>query len=521
MSDLNTFVKDIVKTAEETTKLSEFIERLFITFSFYFETKNYFFLEKNQVIYSVKEDNFYLPPNIQDTEKIFFNERFCVVKTEDYILAFDLNKVVSKNDVEIVSSIVSSFILQKSKFDFVYKHLKYLKSLVYAIEPLIYETDIKQAILHSIISLTTFTDMEKILVSTFVGNKLKTISSIEIDEDLMMRIESGYYREFINKAISEKKEVVFKMLESENNTLATVIPLGDLKEIKGVFFTSFRQSKDNLSEMDQEILKITSFLITHRLKLHEINEYLIKAKKEAERLSNLKSEFVANVSHELRTPLNAILGFVELIKIGNFPRDEEMKYLDYISMSATSLLNMINNILDLSKIESGKMELHYENINLKELLLEVLNNGKVLCFNKGIEFKLRMEKALPQEIKSDQMMLRSILTNLVSNAIKFTEEGYVRMDVYKKENFLIFKVEDTGVGMKEEDIGKIFKSFVQLESVRNKRFPGTGIGLSVSMKFAQMLGGKIIPKTKGIGKGSIFYFILPLKVNSSNVDKTH
>jgi len=510
MSELNPLIRDIVKVAEETTKLNEFIEQLFLVLSYHLDTKNYFFLEDGKVVFEIKESNFFLPPDIQNTIGPFYSEKFCLSKAGNYLVAFDVNKSVSKSDIEAITTLIPTIISHKAKFDFVYKHLKYLKSLVYAIEPLIYETDIRQAILHSIISITTFTDIERIFVASTTGNKMKVISSVEVSYELMKRIEYDY-RDFVEKAITEKREVTFEIFEGSNKFLATVIPLGDIEKTKGIMFASFKQGKNEISEIDKEILRIISFLVTHRLKLHEINEYLVKARKEAERLSKLKSEFVANVSHELRTPLNAILGFIELIKIGNFPKEEELKYLDYISMSATSLLNMINNILDLSKIESGKIEVHFENVNLRELLTEVYKSSKILCLNKGIELRMRLEKSLPQSIKTDQMMLRSILTNLLSNAIKFTENGYVRLDVYRRNNFIIFRVEDTGVGMKEEDINKIFDAFVQLESVRNKRFPGTGIGLSVSQKFAQMLGGKIIPKTKGIGKGSIFFLVLPLR----------
>ncbi len=510
MSELNSIVRDIVKSAEETTKLNEFIEQLFFVLSYHLDTKNYFFLENDRVVFEIKESGFFLPPDIHSIVGPFYSEKFCLARTGKYLVAFDVNKSISRSSIEVITALIPTIISHKTKFDFVYKYLKYLKSLVYAIEPLIYETDIRQAMLHSMISITTFTDIERIFVALTRGPRIKVISSVEVNDELMRKIENDY-QEFIKSAITDKREVIFEIFENNVKFLATIIPLGDIEKVKGVLFASFKHDKSEISEMDKEILKIISFLVTHRLKLHEINEYLIKARREAERLSRLKSEFVANVSHELRTPLNAILGFIELIKIGNFPKEEELKYLDYISMSATSLLNMINNILDLSKIESGRIEIHLEDVDLREFLAEVYKSSKILCLNKGIELRVRLEKSLPQFIKTDQMMLRSILTNLLSNAIKFTDDGHVRLDVYKRNSFIIFRVEDTGVGMKEEDMEKIFDAFVQLESVRNKRFPGTGIGLSVSQKFAQMLGGKIIPKTKGIGKGSIFYLVLPMR----------
>ncbi|MCX8028548.1 MAG: HAMP domain-containing histidine kinase [Brevinematales bacterium] len=444
-------------------------------------------------------------------------KEFCCFKFVDrYFMCFDIPSTVEKGNIVVLYHFVDNYLRNYVKFEGIYNRFKYLKSLVFAIEPLIYEVSIKSAFSQSLLSLVTFTDIEKSLVGILSGNVINVISSF--GEDINF-IKSTNMLEHVKNLIKHKKEEFFYMENGNENSsrLVGILPLGEFGDIKGIFAVWFNKNKNSITDIDKEILKVLSFVMTHRIKLHEINTSLIKAKRRAEELSRLKSEFVANVSHELRTPLNAILGFVELLKIGSFSEEEQKKYLDYILSAGTSLLSMINNILDLSKLEAGAMTPVFTDVNLSELLDDVKKYGEVLAMNKGIS--LFVYNLIGEVyIKTDYMMIKSILTNLVSNAIKFTEKGWVKVYLYKVRESIVFKVEDTGIGISEDDIERIFDTFTQLEEVRVKRFQGTGIGLSLSKKFASMIGGQIIPKTKGIGKGSIFYLVIKsTNLNQNNV----
>lgn len=504
------FFSDLFENLSIGSKLPDVFQKVSVLFSIKFGTKNFFFGDSSRVIYGIGTTPIkYIISLIKESDSsLVFKDIECLMKFDgNYFLYFDINYFASKEDLSLVFIIINNFLKNYERFESIYGRFKYLKSLVFSIEPLIYEVSLKNALSQSLISLTTFTDIEKSVVASISKKRIDIISSIGIEKK---SLESKDIMNNIKEVILTKRESFFlsRSCGDGKKRLVGIIPLGDFNEIKGILFVGFEPSKEKITDIDKEILKILSFVITHRIKLHELNIGLVVAKKKAEELSKLKSQFVANVSHELRTPLNAILGFVELLKIGDFTKEDQSRYLDYIMSAGTSLLNMINNILDLSKIEAGGMKPIFTEISLDELLEDITKYGEVLAKNKGIEF-IVIKHTGNIVLVSDYSMVKSILMNLISNAIKFTDSGWVKVSVYQKDGKLIFKVEDTGIGMKEEDLEKIFSPFTQLEDVRSKKFPGTGIGLSLSSKFAEMIKGKIIPKTKGLGKGCIFYFILP------------
>lgn len=506
------FLYDIVDLLSVNEKLSDIFHRVYLILESNFGSKNFVLVDGSKVIFGYGREIKNLLRVVKLDGNLQIGETYCGMDFGEYKVYFDFKLNPIRESLVLLYSILKNFFSNYSKFEYIYKRFKYLKSLVFAVEPIMYETSIKSAFSQSLISFVTFTQVERGAILSFDGKSSKVIASVELDKDLLKLVSPE-----IHQSIKVKKDItLFKELDNtKNKYLITIVPLVDLGEVKGVMVLVFGKDKKALDETDREVLRVISFILTHRLKLYETNLNLIKAKKRAEELSRLKSEFVANVSHELRTPLNAILGFVELLKMGNFSKEEEIKYLDYILSSGYSLLSMVNNILDLSKIEAGMMKPVLQEIDLEELITDLKNYAGILARNKGIEFFIYKSHNIPKKIISDYTMVRSIINNLLSNAIKFTDKGWVKFWVYTKDENLIFKVEDTGVGIKEGDLKKIFDTFVQLESTRNKRYPGTGIGLSLSQKFAEMLNARIIPKTKGLGNGTVFYFVLPILLTPS------
>ncbi|MGC2635170.1 MAG: ATP-binding protein [Candidatus Cybelea sp.] len=245
---------------------------------------------------------------------------------------------------------------------------------------------------------------------------------------------------------------------------------------------------------------------TSERKLQELNT-------ELEMAGRAKDDFLASMSHELRTPLNAIIGFTGtlLMRLPGPLNDEQERQLGIVQWSARHLLSLINDILDLAKIESGKIELHFEAVPVKEVVKDVAASLAALASEKGLEFTSSVSEDGKSAV-TDRRALRQILLNLTDNAIKYTEKGSVRVDVrgttWNDRPAIVVRVIDTGIGIKPEDRQRLFEAFEQLEPLRTRRFEGTGLGLCLCRNLAALLGGAL-RLTSEYGSGSTFTLFLP------------
>jgi len=232
---------------------------------------------------------------------------------------------------------------------------------------------------------------------------------------------------------------------------------------------------------------------------------------ELEKISQVKSQFLANVTHELRSPVNAIIGLAELLRMAAEKNSIEQikERLSFMISSATNLRAIITNILDLSKIEAGKMEVIRQNCNASALIAEIAETTRILVGKKPVSVEVSAP-AMPIMIFTDPIKLRQIITNLASNASKFTESGKITLTLTIIGSSLEISVTDTGMGIKEEHLDKLFTAFGQIEDAKTKQHEGTGLGLTISRNFAELLGGSISVSSV-FGNGTTFTVSLPIQ----------
>ena len=265
---------------------------------------------------------------------------------------------------------------------------------------------------------------------------------------------------------------------------------------------------------------IALFFLMHFLgKMNKSRQMMLESVEDAQQAEQYKSDFLANMSHEIRTPMNAIIGMCELILREEGLSASARENCFNIQASGRSLLSIINDILDYSKIDSGKMELVDEEFNIASVVNDVINMSEARRGSKNIKILVDVDPGIPKGLMGDEARIRQVIINLMTNAIKFTEKGSILLTVsYSIQDYginLVVSVADTGIGITEENIEKLFTSFRQVDTKKNRAIEGTGLGLAISKNLVRQMGGFIQVKSK-FGEGSEFRFVIPLHVVDSS-----
>jgi signal transduction histidine kinase len=314
-----------------------------------------------------------------------------------------------------------------------------------------------------------------------------------------------------NVALQRTNRILKQKLEKSEQNRAKVE--GDI-ERKSFFL---RKIIHDLEISEQSVqtksIEIEKALL-HMQELHFVAE---NAQKMAEKANRTKSEFLANMSHELRTPLNAIIGYSEMLleEADDRGQLETFQDLGKIKNSGQHLLALINDILDISKIEAGKMELYIEEIQLPQIVQEIVDVVQPLCQKNQNQLVVTWNQEISQ-IYSDLIKLRQCLLNLLTNACKFTHSGRIYLQISLHQSTIVFQVQDSGIGIPAEKISSLFQPFSQLDNSTTRKYGGTGLGLAITREFARMLGGDVIV-TSEPGQGSCFTLSLPIEGKSQIV----
>ncbi|MEA5467253.1 ATP-binding protein [Spirulina sp. 06S082] len=308
-----------------------------------------------------------------------------------------------------------------------------------------------------------------------------------------------YTSRWITRPILELQEASEAISKGELNRNVEVGGIDELEKLGRSFNQMAAQLKSSFTELEDRVAERTV--------------ELQQAKEIAEEADRAKSDFFASMSHELRTPLNGILGYAQILARTQLPTKKQRDGVNIIHQCGTHLLGLINDVLDLSKIEARKLELVPKPLHLPSLLQSVVEMCKVRAEAKGLEFIYQGSSRLPEGVSADEKRLRQVLLNLLGNAIKFTDRGSVTLsvdvvDLSETKATLLFQARDTGVGIAKEDIAKLFEAFEQVGDVQ-KQGEGTGLGLAISQRIVSFMGGEIEVKSE-LGRGSEFFFTLEL-----------
>lgn len=308
------------------------------------------------------------------------------------------------------------------------------------------------------------------------------------------------------KKLTHKENLHFtKDQNRASDKECTNLYVSDFENDEKIYFGSIELGIESFEDKnEQDFYNSIASMITLQLDRIRLIERTTSA-------SKAKSAFISNMSHELRTPLNAIIGFAQFMIEYEELNDDQKDTVGNIESSAQYLLSMINEILDIAKIEAGKMEAHIESVNILDIVQSSYNMLSPLAKDKNIKFDFIFDNFENKKYKTDPQMFKQIVVNLISNAIKFTQEGSIQLELYNENENLHVKVKDSGIGISEDNIKHLFNDFTQLENVMQKSHKGTGLGLSLSKKMANILGGDVTLKSDGIGHGTISTFSLKIK----------
>ncbi|WP_207687977.1 ATP-binding protein [Desulfonema limicola] len=381
---------------------------------------------------------------------------------------------------------------------------------------------------------------KKLADYAMMHNMLNRISSIESESDVIKGIYEVFtilcapaqliyfpvvqgafdQKEYLDKNFLHQEQEIQELINSDIDYVWADSQKGFFLKIKHInepigiikihefTFPEYRHHYLNLALSITQVLGLAIDNSRKYNKLKQAKEEINKARKAADTANQAKSDFLANMSHELRTPLNGILGYAQILKMDGCLTSPQKSGIDVIERSGKHLLNLINEILDLSKIEARKMEINSSDFYLSVFLNSVVNMIKVHAEKKNIEFHADIAQDIPQTVRGDEKRLGQVLLNLLSNAVKFTHKGEVAFHVFKSGSRIFFKVSDSGIGIAQDDLENIFLPFKQVGR-HARTIEGTGLGLSISRKLVRLMGGELNVQSEQ-DKGSVFSFDLEL-----------
>jgi PAS domain S-box-containing protein len=333
----------------------------------------------------------------------------------------------------------------------------------------------------------------QIMIASEGAIKLYGVNKNQFGYDVVKKIPLPEYRPILDHAL---KNLLEKDIPYDVEFKIKTVDTNEIKDIHSV--AVYDKEKQVLFGIIQDI--------TER---KQAEMELIAAKEKAEESDRLKSAFLANMSHEIRTPLNSIIGFSELMTDANFNSDQQFDFARIINECGTNLLTILTDIMDISKIEAGQVHISATFFSATRLMTEIRQEFSFKAQQKGIELRLNpLNPADDVLIESDEIKLRQILVNLVTNALKFTQKGYVEIGLKVMADRVLFAVKDTGIGIPEIFHKQIFERFRQVESSETRKYGGNGLGLAISKSLVELLGGKIWIESEE-GSGSVFYFMIP------------
>lgn len=354
------------------------------------------------------------------------------------------------------------------------------------------------------------------LYSAIQSQKVKIL--LEISENSQKELS---YKANELKAANESLEQQKVLLQRQSEELQqTNVQLEEQQLLLQQQSEELQQTNVQLEEQQQQLEEQSRLINLRNEDLEQSRQELLKRSQELEQLNKYKSQFLANMSHELRTPLNSVILLSRLLKRNKSSEltfsKNDMEKIDVIYNSGQELLRLINDILDLSKVESGKMTLSITNFNSGELVDWVRQLFKSISKEKNLDFKV--DDRVNKKLKGDRGKISQILGNFLSNSFKFTEAGSISLLITEREENgeVLFTVSDTGIGIKEEELGIIFDEFSQGDGSISRKYGGTGLGLSISKKLAELMGGRIEVKSE-LGKGSTFTLIMPDLLDDTSI----
>ena len=376
--------------------------------------------------------------------------------------------------------------------------------------------------------ISTFNnETSEILVKTIAlpGNEISIINNL-LKKNVVgttIKLTPDQYQKMITEKISPPLSLKQVVLGSITETVCEVVQktLGfgwfigiSLVNHGHLFGNIFFAGHRDQTPIEEEELLIFRAITSTAMAKKETEMKLLKAKEAAESANKAKSDFLSNMTHELRTPLCGIIGFTDLLETETKLDETQTEFVQMLKSSAKTLLDLVNDTLDLSKIEAGKLELHTQETDLEALFHEVFKTFEPLAKEKGLKASLMLPENIPQKIFVDQLRLKQILLNLTGNAVKFTNSGFVNLKLeYFKEKknlpFLQVSVEDSGIGIEQQKLHKVTENFYQADTSITRKFGGTGLGLAITDKLLRKMNSSLeISSTPQ--KGSTFSFKIPL-----------